>query len=213
MKISAGLRYCGFLLVALFLPAMSFAQQTIKCEANNDNRKYCGSYRPDQRITLQQQISGSPCIEGQTWGVDRQGLWVERGCRAIFAIGGYGRPDGPGAPEVGGWWDPEPNGNWPPRGGWHGGNWHHGGACFYRERNFGGKFFCLRRGEVRESLGSMGDSISSIRVFGGAHVTIYNDRNFSGGSGKTGGDVPDLRAWRFRGSNTWNDRISSVRIQ
>jgi len=193
----------------LVVPSISIAQQTLKCEANNNNRKYCGSYRPGE-VRLQQQISGSPCREGQTWGVDRQGLWVEQGCRAIFAIGRFN--GGPGYPGGGGWWEPEPGGDWPPRGEWHGGNWGRGGACFYRDRNFGGNFFCLRRGEMRESLGDMGDDISSIRVFGGARVTVYNDRNFSGGSGRTASDVADLRQWRFRNDNTWNNRISSVRV-
>ena len=211
MKISTMLGYVALPLAMLVLPAISFAQQTFKCEANNDNRKYCGTYRPGE-VRLQQQISGSPCIEGQTWGVDRRGLWVERGCRAIFVVGRYDNRPGYGG-DNGGWWDPEPGFDWPPRGEWRGGNWGRGGACFYRERNFGGSFFCLRRGEARQSLGDMGDAISSIRVFGGARVSVFNDRDFRGGSGRTGSDVPDLRQWRFRGSNTWNNRISSVRIQ
>ena len=34
---------------------------------------------------LLQQLSGVPCIGGQTWGYgDRSGLWVSRGCRARF---------------------------------------------------------------------------------------------------------------------------------
>ena len=210
MKISTMLRYVALPLAMSVLPAISFAQQTLKCEANNDNRKYCGTYRPGE-VRMQQQISGSPCIEGQTWGVDRQGLWVERGCRAIFVIGRYN--GGPGYPGGGdSWWDPEPGGEWPPRGNWHGGNWGRGGACFYRDRNFSGNFFCLRRGEARDSLGSLGDDISSIRVFGGARVSVFNDRDFRGGSGRTGSDVPDLRQWRFRGGHTWNNRISSVRV-
>ena len=204
MKISTMIRYVAPPLAMFVLPAVSFAQQTFKCEANNDNRKYCGSYRPGE-VRMQQQISGSPCIEGQTWGVDRPGLWVERGCRAVFVVGRYGEPGGD-------WWDPEPDANWPPRGDWHGGNWGRGGACFYRDRNFSGNFFCLRRGEAREALGNLGDDISSIRVFGNARVTVYNDRDFSGGSGKTSSDVADLRLWSFRGGHTWNNRISSVRV-
>jgi hypothetical protein len=58
----------------------------------------------------------------------------------------------------------------------------------------------------------MGDDISSIRVFGNARVTVYNDRDFSGGSGRTSSDVSDLRQWSFRGGHTWNNRISSVRV-
>jgi Protein of unknown function (DUF3011)/Peptidase inhibitor family I36 len=208
MKISTMLRYVALPLAMLVLPAISFAQQTFKCEANNNNRKYCGTYRHGE-VRMQQQISGSPCIEGQTWGVDRQGLWVERGCRAIFVVGRFGGPGGPGD----GWWDPEPGGTWPPRDDWHGGNWGRGGACFYRDRNFGGNYFCLRRGEVRDELGDLGDDISSIRVFGGARVSVFNDRNFRGGSGRTGSDIPDLRQWRFHSDHTWNNRISSVRVQ
>jgi Protein of unknown function (DUF3011)/Peptidase inhibitor family I36 len=211
MKISTVLRYVALPLAMLVLPASSFAQQTLKCEANNQNRKYCGTYRPNE-VRMQQQISGSPCIEGQSWGVDRQGLWVERGCRAIFVIGRY-NGGGHGYPGGDTWWDPEPGMDWPPRDNWRGGNWGRGGACFYRDRNFAGSFFCLRRGEARESLGNLGDDISSIRVFGGARVSVFNDRDFRGGSGRTGSDIPDLRQWRFRGDHTWNNRISSVRIQ
>lgn len=64
---------------------------TIKCESNDGGRKYCGQVDPRSQVTIQQQISGSPCEQGRSWGVDNRGLWVDRGCRAIFATGGgYG---------------------------------------------------------------------------------------------------------------------------
>lgn len=209
MKSTTFLRFLGVAFVFLVIPAFSAAQQSIKCEANNDNRKYCGSYRPDQ-VRMERQISGSPCIEGRTWGVDREGLWVEQGCRAVFIIRSYGGP-GPGE----GWWDPESGATWPPRGDWHGGRWERGGACFYSDRNFGGNVICLRRGESRDSLGSMGDQISSIRVFGDARVIVYDDRNFGGARASTRDDVPDLRDWRVRQKrgHTWNNRISSIQVQ
>jgi Protein of unknown function (DUF3011) len=69
---------------------------TVKCESNNGKRNYCGNYQANQ-VTMNQQISGSPCVRGSTWGVDNGGLWVDRGCRAIFNISGYGnRPGGGG---------------------------------------------------------------------------------------------------------------------
>jgi hypothetical protein len=212
MRSNALLRLLALAFAFLVLPVFSAAQQSIKCEANNNNRKYCGSYNPDQ-VRFDQQISGSPCIQGETWGVDRQGLWVERGCRATFIIRGSG--DGPGNGPGGGWWDPEPDAGWPPRGDWHGGRWDRGGACFYKDPGFRGGFFCLRRGERRESLGDFGDKISSIRVFGDARVSVYDDRNFSGASANTNRDFPDLRDWRVRQKpgHTWNDRISSLRVQ
>jgi hypothetical protein len=63
----------------------------ITCSSNNGKRNYCdiGGSR-DARLV--RQISGSPCIQGNTWGVDRGGLWVDRGCRAEFIIGRGGPP-------------------------------------------------------------------------------------------------------------------------
>src|SRR5205814_3814835 len=99
MTVKTFLRFFGVAFAFLVIPAFAAAQQSITCEANNNNRKYCGSYNPDQ-VRFDRQISGSPCIQGRTWGVDRQGLWVEQGCRAVFIIRGYddrpGRPDRPG---------------------------------------------------------------------------------------------------------------------
>jgi hypothetical protein len=65
------------------------------------------------------------------------------------------------------------------------------------------------------SLGDYGDTISSLRTFGGARVTVFNDRNYRNGQDTTGRDVADLRQWRMssRPGNTWNDRISSVQVQ
>ena len=133
MRLSTFLRFLGVAFALLVIPAFVAAQQSIKCEANNDNRKYCGSYNPDQ-VRFERQISGS--------------------------------------------------------------------------------FFCLRRGEGRESLGGYGDRISSIRVFGNARVSIYDDRDFRGARATTGEDVVDLRDWgvRQKPGHTWNNRISSLRV-
>jgi Protein of unknown function (DUF3011) len=190
-------------------------QTSLKCESNNGRRNYCGQYDRDQ-VRLDRQISGSPCVEGRSWGVDRQGLWVDDGCRAYFTIGRYSRRgDSDHHDDDNGWWKRDPNDTWPPRGDWHGGNWGRGGACFYKDRNFNSDYFCLRRGESRDSLGSYGDDISSIRTFGGARVTVYDDRNFSGAQQRLDGDVSDLRqlSVRQKPGHTWNNRISSVRVQ
>ena len=195
-------------------PGGGGGQGDFTCESNDGRRKYCGDYNAG-RVTLQRQISQSPCIQGRTWGVDGRGLWVDRGCRAVFTVGGWsgGNPGGGGP--GGGWWNPNPNDPWPPSGNWNGGNWNRGGACFYRDRNFGGSYFCMRRGDRRESLGGYGDDISSIRVFGGARVVIFDDRNFRGARDMLGQDVPDLRQYSVsqKRDHTWNNRISSVRIQ
>jgi hypothetical protein len=221
------------------------AQSSVTCSSDDGNRQYCGTFDYEQ-VRLERQISGSPCTDGQTWGVDRNGLWVDHGCRAIFTI--FTGPDAPSGRRDADhrdrdsdgdrdrererdrdrepaqiqeqdrdriWWEPDPRDSWPPRGDWHGGNWDAGGACFYKDNNFGGSFFCLRRGEQRESLGNYGDQISSIRVFGRARATIYDDRNFTGARQKVLVDVVDLRQYRVsqKPGHTWNNRVSSIRIQ
>jgi hypothetical protein len=197
-------------------------QNSVNCESNDGRRNYCADVNNINQVSLDRQVSQSPCVRGRTWGVDRRGLWVDRGCRGIFTVNrwnggggpGPGPGPGPGGPG-GGWWDPNPNDPWPPSGNWNGGNWGRGGACFYTDRGFGGRYFCLRRGERRDSLGSYGDNISSIRVFGGARVTIFDDRNFHGARDSSFRDVPDLREWGVsqKSGHTWNNRISSLRVQ
>jgi hypothetical protein len=66
------------------------------------DRIECGSH--DYRYTrcnvnwrsadLVRQLSDSRCIEGRTWGIDRRGLWVDRGCVGIFVERGRGDYDG-----------------------------------------------------------------------------------------------------------------------
>jgi len=47
------------------------------------------------------------------------------------------------------------------------------GACFYKDPNFRGEYFCTGAGEnVAAVPEDMNDEISSIRVFGGAEVTL-----------------------------------------
>jgi hypothetical protein len=85
------------------------------------------------------------------------------------------------------------------------------GACFFTSANFQGNKFCVRAGDRLPSLpGNFGDNISSVQVFGRGRVRVFNDRNYSGGGVTLMGSVPDLRAYKFRGGHTWNNRISSI---
>jgi hypothetical protein len=38
------------------------------------------------QVRLQRQLSDTRCIRGDNWGVDRSGIWVDRGCSAEFVI-------------------------------------------------------------------------------------------------------------------------------
>jgi hypothetical protein len=76
------------ILVVTAGPAL-FAQSTISCKSDDMRRHYCAA---DTRggVTLARQRSDAACIQGRTWGYDRNGVWVDRGCRAEFAVGtGY----------------------------------------------------------------------------------------------------------------------------
>src|SRR6202012_1854020 len=73
----------------------------LTCASDDGNRHYCAA---DTRygVRMVNQRSGSPCRQGYSWGYDRRGIWVDRGCRADFIIyaGGY-PPPGPGYPPPG----------------------------------------------------------------------------------------------------------------
>jgi hypothetical protein len=61
--------------------------RSFRCESSDNRTRYCAV---DTRygIDLVRQLSRSACIEGRSWGVNRDGVWVSRGCRAEFAAGG-----------------------------------------------------------------------------------------------------------------------------
>jgi hypothetical protein len=82
------------------------------------------------------------------------------------------------------------------------------GACFYRDADFKGDYFCANAGTEFSSLPSgMNDRISSIRTFGNADVTIFQDSLFKGRSARFRGDVRNLK------DEGWNDRLSSLRVR
>jgi hypothetical protein len=90
------------------------------------------------------------------------------------------------------------------------------GACFYRDKDFHGQSFCVERGSSYDSLPpGFNDRITSIRLFGGAEVAIYNDSNFRGVNAATRENVRDLRYWRLPTdpSRSWNDRVSSIQVR
>jgi Peptidase inhibitor family I36 len=80
------------------------------------------------------------------------------------------------------------------------------GVCFYEHINYDGPFFCTNT-NTANPLVEMNDRISSIRVFGNAEVTVYQDRDFQGRSQTFAADISDLR------QGGWSDTITSVRVR
>ncbi len=110
------------------------------------------------------------------------------------------------------WMYDNSNRDWRPE--WNNRPFPRAGACLFTEPGFRGNRFCVRRGDRLDALpGNFGDNISSIQLFGGARIRVFNDRGFSGGSQVFGDSIGDLRNTRFRGGHTWNNRISSVQVR
>lgn len=57
----------------------------LRCSSDDGGRHYC-QIDPNARVRMDRQVSGSPCVDGRTWGRDRRGIWVDRGCRADFVV-------------------------------------------------------------------------------------------------------------------------------
>lgn len=59
--------------------------RVIRCESRNGRIQYCdiGFVR---EVRLQRQLSRGQCLEGQSWGWGRHGLWVSHGCRGEFVV-------------------------------------------------------------------------------------------------------------------------------
>jgi len=59
--------------------------QTFYCESGDMKRHWC-SEGIGGTVRLLRQRSDAACVRGRTWGTDRSGVWVDRGCRADFEV-------------------------------------------------------------------------------------------------------------------------------
>jgi len=62
------------------------SNRAITCSSDDGRRTYCDADTRDG-VRLVRQRSDASCRQGSTWGYDRRGIWVDRGCRADFEIG------------------------------------------------------------------------------------------------------------------------------
>jgi hypothetical protein len=71
-------------LVALLAAPPAFAR-TVRCESRDYRHTYCpvSTYGD---VQLRNERSRSACYYGRSWGYDHRGIWVDRGCRADFAV-------------------------------------------------------------------------------------------------------------------------------
>ena len=60
--------------------------QTISCESFDGRRNHCEVDVQGAKVQLTRQIGTATCTEGSTWGYDRTGIWVDRGCSGEFLV-------------------------------------------------------------------------------------------------------------------------------
>jgi hypothetical protein len=77
-------RPVAVVLATLFVVPPAFAR-TIRCESRDYRHTYCPVPTYGD-VQLRFERSRSACYYGRSWGYDHRGIWVDRGCRADFAV-------------------------------------------------------------------------------------------------------------------------------
>ncbi len=72
----------------------NYGVQSIYCGSDDGRRHTCPVNTSGSMVRLVSQKSGSNCVQGRNWGFNSTGIWVDRGCRADFEVGGRGNADG-----------------------------------------------------------------------------------------------------------------------
>lgn len=73
----------GAFLLTAAPAAQAQAGRSIRCESKGGQFNRCAV--PWRDAELVRQESKGACTRGRSWGMDRQGLWVDHGCRGQFA--------------------------------------------------------------------------------------------------------------------------------
>ncbi|MFT3756037.1 MAG: DUF3011 domain-containing protein [Pseudoxanthomonas sp.] len=60
--------------------------QSFRCESNDNRQRQC-SVDTRGGVQLVRQLSKTQCVQGRNWGWDRNGVWVNGGCRGEFVAG------------------------------------------------------------------------------------------------------------------------------
>jgi hypothetical protein len=81
-RILATLSLGGLLMFA----AAAAQASTITCESRKNSYQSC-PVDTGGGVRLTRQLSSQGCWQNDTWGFDRNRIWVDRGCRAEFQVG------------------------------------------------------------------------------------------------------------------------------
>lgn len=70
-------------------------QRTVSCGSPQHRMLRCPVPNGWRGAQIVRQTSKAACVQGRTWGFDRGGLWVDKGCGGVFAAASGWQP-GPG---------------------------------------------------------------------------------------------------------------------
>ena len=76
-------------------PRLAAQTSTVRCESRGMSQEQC-PIPSNARVELARTLSQEACREGHNWGVGTSFIWVNRGCRAEFAVTSTGYEPGPG---------------------------------------------------------------------------------------------------------------------
>ena len=79
----------------LSAPRLLAQTSTVRCESPARSQAQC-PIPSNSRVELARTLSQEACREGHNWGVGTSFIWVNRGCRAEFAVTSTGYEPGQG---------------------------------------------------------------------------------------------------------------------
>lgn len=62
-----------------------YPHAVVRCESTDQHYRHCRANTNDG-VQLHRQLSKNACRYQETWGYDRRGIWVDRGCRGDFQL-------------------------------------------------------------------------------------------------------------------------------
>ena len=61
-------------------------EDTVRCASKDWGYDHCSVPGGARQARVVRQLSDTKCVRGDNWDVDRRGIWVDRGCEAIFEV-------------------------------------------------------------------------------------------------------------------------------
>ena len=179
---------CVLALTFAALASVTVYADNIRCKSKDYKYAFCSVGAPIRFVTVRDRHSDRPCIQGQTWGWQQRGIWVNHGCDAEFEVTYYGERHGN---DHGNGWGNGGDGSW----GYGGGGWQPPpnpgawavGSYESRDRSYGrmihltiypggGVQWNGPQGSYRGILEGDGDTIN---LYGGPRLRISRDGFFS----------------------------------